>query len=202
MKKKLFLFLLIVLITISIKNLGYFFDTTSQPIKADMIVSLGGIGNDRIKKALFLYKKDFSNSKTILLTGVTPYTPTTKFTDIDERVNYLNKHDIPLHNVVLSTDTHNTFQEARFIKQYMLSHHMRSVLVVSDAPHARRILFFTNTVFNYPQSRLNIRVISSDAPWWNTQTYYTNKTAITFVSSECIKYVYYTMHYYFGSLKG
>lgn len=200
-KRILFLLLASFFILFGLKNLGYFFDITKQPKTADLIVSLGGAGKDRIKKAEQLYGENLSQSRKIILTGVAPYSAKTKLTNIDERISYLTKRGISLENILLSTKTNNTLQEIKFIKQYMINNHLKSVLVVSDSPHSRRILFFANTVLRYPQSGLEIRVVSSDAPWWNTETYYTNMTAITFIFTEFIKYICYSSAYYLGYLK-
>lgn len=50
-------------------NLGNFLDISEEPIKSDVIVSLGGGNLDRTKKAFELYEKDFSLKKIIILTG-------------------------------------------------------------------------------------------------------------------------------------
>ena len=53
-------------------NLGNFLDATSNPKETDLIICLGG-GNyeNRGKKSLELYEKDFVKTNTIIFTGYT-----------------------------------------------------------------------------------------------------------------------------------
>jgi uncharacterized SAM-binding protein YcdF (DUF218 family) len=179
--------LIFIVCLLLILNLGLFFDKTTNPVSSDIIVSLGGDNSEgRIKKAVKLYENNFSLSNKIILTGVTR---------IDKRITYLISKKIKKENIIFNYTAKNTFEEITFIKKYLLKHHMKTVLVVSDPPHSRRILFFANTMLKYPDSNLSIRVIASKNNWWNAKTYYTNYKAIRFVSHESIKLIYYYVQY-------
>lgn len=187
--KKLFLISLILILSLvfGIKNLGTFLDVTQKPIQSDIIVSLGGDNGNRIKKALELYEQNLSQSNKIILTG-----PNGKK---DPRIIYLTNHAFDMKNIVLYTNTLNTYAEIKTIKNYMLAHRLKRVLIVSDPPHARRIAFFANTVFDFHASGLEFTIIGSEQPWWNTQHYYDNTISRDFARDELIKYIYYALRH-------
>lgn len=189
--KKLFLISLILILSLlfGIKNLGTFLDVTQKPTRSDIIVSLGGDNGNRVKKALELYEQNLSQSNTIILTG-----PDRRH---DTRIDYLTYHGVDLKNIVLYTDTTNTYAEIQTIKTYMLTHHLKRVLIVSDPPHARRIAFFADTVCDFHTSGLEFTIIGSEQPWWNTHHYYDNPTAREFAFHELGKNLYYGLRHLF-----
>lgn len=168
---------------------GCFFDQTSLPKRSDVIVSLaGGKEDQRLNKAKLLLEQNLSASQIMIHTGNTIRT-------------FVNQNGTVSELKVIKFHTKNTQAEVRFIKNYMLENNLSSVMVVSDPPHSRRILFFANTVYDFPSSGLSIIVVSSDAPWWNPSTYSTDSTALEFVWMESIKYLYYNTAYYLGFLE-
>lgn len=199
--RKIFIILIsIVFIILGIKNLGLIFDITTEPQSADIIVSLGGDNGNRIKKTLELYENNISTSHKIIVTGVDNFDPTMKADELDWRASYLIKKGVKSHNIVFNSDAKNTFEEMKFIKNYMIEHNMTHVMVVTDPPHSRRIAFFSNTVLKYPASNLHLQIIGSENDWWNAESYYTNAEAIIFVINESIKYTYYYLQYLLGTL--
>lgn len=193
------LIITIALITVGI-NLGSFFDVTKQPKKSDIIVSLGGDNGNRIKKTLELYDDNYSLSKKMILTGVDDFDQTMKKYELDWRADYLIKHGVSKESIVFDSTAHNTFEEVLYIKHYMLSHDLKSVLIVSDPPHSRRIDFFANTVCDFSSSGLRLTIVGSENPCWNTVHYYHDKDAIIFIINESVKYTYYYLQYLLGNL--
>lgn len=199
-KRKILILIGIILIVIGIKNLGNFFDVTEASTSVDIIVSLGGDNGNRIKKTLKIYDDSLSLSHKIILTGVDNFEPAMKIHELDWRASYLIKEGVPAHNIVLNSNAKNTFEEMKFIKNYMIEHNMTHVMVVTDPPHSRRIAFFANTVLKYPAFNLHLQIIGSENDWWNAESYYTNAEAIIFVINESIKYTYYYLQYLLGTL--
>lgn len=191
--KIIILLITLVIIILGIKNLGNFFDITMEPKPGDIIVSLGGNSESRIKKTLELYENNISTSFHIILTGPT-------ISEQNQSAIFLLKHGVQADNIIFSIETKNTMAEMKYIKKYLIDHEMTSAIVISDPPHSRRILFFANTVLDYPSSGLNIIVVGSDNTWWNSDTYYTNPTATTFVLNETVKLSYYYFQYLLGNL--
>ena len=59
---------------ISFLNLGKILDKSDFPKESDVIISLGGDDNHRIKKAIELYENSFSKKRLIIITGGTEFT--------------------------------------------------------------------------------------------------------------------------------
>ncbi len=194
--RKTFLSLLIcIALLFGIKNLGYFFDITEEPSQTDLIVVLGGGSgsSNRVKKAYKLYEQNLSSQAKMILTGEEIFARS-------ERISYLINHGVSKEHIILASEPENTLQEIRYIKHYMLTHDLKRVIIVSDPPHSRRIMFFANTVFDYPASGLTLAVVGSESPWWDAGHYYIDLEAMSFLIKETIKYNYYLFRYYTGSL--
>lgn len=194
--KKTFLSLLIcIALLFGIKNLGYFFDITEEPSQTDLIVVLGGGSgsSNRVKKAYKLYEQNLSSQAKMILTGEEIFARS-------ERISYLINHGVSKEYIILASHPENTLQEIRYIKHYMLTHDLKRVIIVSDPPHSRRIMFFANTVFDYPASGLTLAVVGSESPCWDAGHYYIDLEAMSFLIKETIKYNYYLFRYYSGSL--
>lgn len=197
-KKYYFLAFFFLIFVLLFRNLGVFFDVTKPPSKADLIVSLGGDFNmERVQKSLELYEQNLSRSKQIILTG--PNTLTTEL-PMGARAHYLMDHGVSNEKIIIVSDTKNTLAEIRFIKSYMLTHHLKHVLIVSYPPHARRISFFADTVFDYSSSGLTYTVVGTDKPWWDKQFYHFDAVALKFTINELFKYTYYQLRYRTGTL--
>ena len=70
-----------------------------------------------------------------------------------------------------------------------------SAIIVSDAPHSRRINYLLNTIKVKNSSNLEFNIVSSSAKWWNKETYYKNIRAKVFASSELIKLLFSYVRY-------
>lgn len=199
-KRKFLILISIILIVISIKNLGNFFDVTTKPNSSDIIVSLGGDNSARIKKTLELYKNKFSKTGKIILTEVDDFDPKMKIYELDWRADYLVKKGIDKDNIIFNSKAKNTLEEVFFIKKYMIRHSLHSVIFVTDAPHSRRLSFFATTIANYQSSNISFIVVATKNNWWHADRFYTNPEAIIFVINESIKYSYYYIQYLLGNL--
>ena len=199
-KKVLIAFLIILFVGIGIKNLGLFFDVTTKPKSSDIIVSLGGDNGTRIKKTLELYDNNLSISNKIIITGVDNFDSKMKLYELDWRADYLIKKGVQEKNIIFNSEARNSFEEMKFIKQYLIEHNIIKVLIITDPPHSRRISFFANTVLRYSDAHIELQIVGSENNWWNAKTYYTNPEAIIFVINESIKYSYYYIQYLLGKL--
>ena len=164
-------------------NLGKFLDISEEPKKSDIIVSLGGGDLDRIKKSIDLYNKDFSTKKILILTGINDNIN-------DPRIKYIKTINTSEINIIEIFDTKNTYEEMVFIKTFLIEKNYTSAIIVSDAPHSRRINYLLNTIKVKNSSNLEFNIVSSSAKWWNKETYYKNIRAKVFASSESFKLIY------------
>jgi uncharacterized SAM-binding protein YcdF (DUF218 family) len=198
-KKVIFSLIAFAVIVLGIKNLGYFFDVTVEAKPADIIVSLGGDNGNRIKKTLVLYENNLSASQKIIITGVDDFDPTMKKHELDWRADYLIKKGIQEKNIIFNSEAKTTFKEMQYIKKYLLDHNMSSVIIVTNAPHSRRISFILETILHYNKSGITYSIVGSDDPWWDEDTYYDDPTATAFVLNESLKISYYYLQYLLGN---
>jgi len=178
---------------ILLMNLGRFFDITVEPKKADIIVSLGSkdSSNFYLKGALKLYRNGLSKSGKIVFTGgIKKYY---------YRVwgIYLENNGIPKQDIIYIDQSiaYNTMEEVLFIKQYMLKHHMKSVIFVSHPQHSRRIAILANSIAGYKEAGLNLIVASVEPRQWSRDEYYKSIISIKSTMSEIVKLFYNLIKY-------
>ena len=185
------IFFLIASIVLFLK-LGDIFDVTTPPKKADIIVCLGGGDIQRLQKAQTLYHAGFSSKKRLIYTGSNIFYK--HMSDNEHAAKYYKKayflaHGIPQESLV-HIWAHNTMTEIRRVKKYMLDHHYKSVIFVTDPPHSRRIDILLHHFSDYDKMKIDTTIVGSDAWWWNKKKYYLSKNASIYILLETIKIVY------------
>jgi len=189
------IFFLLALVYIFL-NLGNFIDVTSKPKKADIIVSLGGdYSGCRLKKAVELYKQGLSKSDIFVYTGRDLLE--SKLSGYSSRKEYLLSQDIKEENIfhVNREMITNTMEEVLFIKQYMIYHNYKSVLIVSHPQHSRRISSLANVIAGYENEGLSLSVASCNPGWWDKNRYYLNDTSFKVTMHEMVKLLYNVVKY-------
>lgn len=170
-------------------RLGELLDISGKPERSDLIVSLGGDRDyDHVRKALELFENQFSSSGYIMINNFDylerggykdPYkTPSSR---------YLLERGVERRKILFMKNAANTMGELRFVKKYLLDHGMRSVIIVSSPPHLRRIRFLAS-LNGFEESGIRLRVVGSDARWWQKNGWYRNRIARAFVFSELVKF--------------
>jgi uncharacterized SAM-binding protein YcdF (DUF218 family) len=161
------------------------------PRAADCIVALGGDTGDRIVTALDLYRRGYAPF--ILLTGVEDSPSDTRRAYLTWRAEYLVKAGVPSAAIVYDEHSTNSRDEARNTLALASARGWKSVLVVSDPPHMRRLArawgkAFAGTGRNY--------VLVATAPaWWQERAWWQSERAAQFVITEYIKLGYYLARY-------
>jgi len=182
MKLLTFLIIFISFFIYAFFNLGRFLDVTVSPTKVALIVCLGGGDHQkRVEKTIELYKNGYLKSDTIIFTGV------------KEVKNINNKFDKNV-NIIINSNLKNTMEEIKYIKNYMLKQNLSSALIVTEAPHSKRIILFSKIISNN-NKKLSINVVASEFKKWDSKSYYKNKEARQYAFSEVIKIVYYSFVY-------
>ena len=177
MKLLTFLIIFISFLIYAFFNLGRFLDVTVSPTKVDLIVCLGGGDHQkRVEKTIELYKDAYLKSDTIIFTGV------------KEVKNIDNIFDKNI-NIIINSNLKNTMEEMKYIKNYMLKQNLSSALIVTEAPHSRRIMLFSK-IINNNKKELTINVIASEFKNWDSEFYYKNKESRQYAFSEVIKIAY------------
>jgi len=172
-------------------NLGNFLDVTQEAKQSDILVYLGGGEEERIEKTLELYKKGYSNSGKLIYTGPRVYTDDIK--NYKRRYNkktFFIKHGLADKNIIYLHHSTNTYNEIRLVKYYLLKHKLHSVIFITDPPHSRRIQILVDFIVNYKKDDLTYTIVSSNAKWWNKNTFFLEKNALIFAISEVIKIPY------------
>ena len=179
--------ILVCILIIFFFNAGKYLDITRKPIKSDLIVCFGGGGSRRIQKSMNLYNKGYAKKKLLLLTGYQ-----------DSNKKYLIKH-YPEARYIVGPHANSSGEEIRFIKTYMVEHHYKSVIIVSDPYHTRRIKILTDLISVKNDEKLSYVFVSSGISWWHRNKYYQNPRAIKSALGESLKIPY--AYLYFGLIE-
>lgn len=190
--KKIFIILILTFIPILfiVPNLGNFLDISEAPKQSDILVCLGGGTIERIEKTLELYKQDFSTKKIILLTGDNRTKKDIDNNIDDKRIQYLKANNLEKVNFFHEKLPSSTIEEVIFIKNYLKKNNYNSAIIISDAPHTKRIKYLLENIAKEENNDLIFNLVKSDTKWWKKETYYLEKKAQTFVISESGKLLY------------
>jgi len=193
LKKIFYIFSTLLVVSLFIFfNIGHYLDITQEPHKSDIIVCLGGGEKQtRIKKSLELYEKAYAKTKTLLITGGTAFTRVDNMQD-DRMVFVHDKNSTA--TIKYNPMTRNTAEEMLYIKDYMLKHFLKDVIIVSGPPHSRRIQMFSK-IFNFKESGLQVHIVSSHPVWWDKSAYYKSSLARQLVFIELLKIPYNYLKY-------
>lgn len=161
-KKRLFVYLGILVLFIGFFNAGRFLSLTEPPKHADVIIVLSG-GTGRVEKAAELYKDGYapaillSNSKE-LTSASGDMVQTALALGISQDVIFTEKAAL------------STYQNAEFTLPIMKEHGFESAIVVSSDFHMRRVKFIFDRV--YKNSEIKLSYVGSDSGynakrWWS-----------------------------------
>lgn len=158
---------------------------------ADLLVVLGGGWEARTAAGGALMLDGWAPR--VLLTGI----PKTRNRDGEPpdnpRYSDLRALGISKEKILLDSFARNTWAEAHLIRDLLEKNGWRSVLIVSDPPHFRRLQWVCRRVFD--GSNIDYRLIASRPNWWNSKLWWKNKTSASFVIKEFIKLLYYYVRY-------
>lgn len=163
----------------------------STPVRADLIVGLGGDGGSRVREVQRLYAAGYAPR--ILLTGIELGDPLVRPTFLEWRAAFLVAHDVPMNAIVFDAESGNSWEEAKNTLALMQRQRWRSVLVVSDPPHLRRLSWVWGKAF--ADSGLEYRLIASPMSGWEPQWWWMSEKSGQFVLMELIKLSYYFVTY-------
>lgn len=161
-KKRLFVFLGILILLIGFFNAGRFLSLTEPPKHADVIIVLSG-GRGRVEKAAELYKDGyapyllFSNSNE----------STSASGDMVQTTLALG---IPQEVIFTESVALSTYENAEFTLPIMKEHGFESAIVVSSDFHMRRVKILFDRV--YKKSNIELTYVGSDSGynakrWWS-----------------------------------
>lgn len=151
-----------------------------EPAPADLIVALGGEAIHRADKAAELFKAGYAER--IFLAG-----------PVDGRGAYLQAHGLPAEAILSDGKSRHSWDEAINSYALMRSQGWKTVLVVSDPPHMRRLAWTWGRVF--AGSGMTFRLIPAPLPGWDAAHWWRVPGSKAYVESELEKLVYYIFRY-------
>jgi len=181
------------LITLSVFLFGagrYLEAPARAPVKADLLVALGGDNGARADKVLELYRKGFAPR--ILLTAPETHSKV-RSSYLSMRARYLMEEGIPERALLSDRHSKNSWVEATNVLQLMKSMKLDRALVVSDPPHMRRLSWVWGKVF--AGSGKSFTLVASDMDDWDAADWWRTSPSAQFVFGEYIKLAYYLMQY-------
>lgn len=164
----------------------------SSPIHSDLIVILGGGLGERAITGSELYKKNYAD--TLLITGIDEELARKSPTeDPFFRLDYLLRQGIPSESIIIDNTASSTWEEAILIRHLSEGNHFRSILIITDAPHIRRLDWTLSHVLHGTSIRWHLVAAQSD--WWHPYYWWNNERSSKFVFQEILKLCYYTIRY-------
>lgn len=166
---------------------GYWLQAPAQaPVQADAIVVLGGDDGDRSTTALRLYRAGYASL--LVLTGLErgSAAPPPALT---WRATFLEARGVPKSAIHFELDARNSYTEAIRLLALMRKENWRTLIVVSDPPHMRRLAWTWSRVFE--GSGLSYVLVASEPEWWDAGRWWRDEKSGQFVITEFIKLVYY-----------
>ncbi len=101
----------------------------------------------------------------------------------------------PETRYIFSPYHNSTAKEIQFLKKYMAEHHYKSVIIVSDPPHTRRVKILTDLISVKNDEKFSYVFVGADVPWWHRDKYYQHPQAFKYVLIETPKTLYVYLNY-------
>jgi len=186
------IFILFTVFCMCIFLFGKKMDVTQTPIKSDIIVCLGGGYVERLNKGIQLYKEGFAHKVIFTGSGIGLLNRNDKIGFW--KIPFFIENGISKSDVVFLDNMENTYLEIKTIKAYMLKYGYKTVLIVSDPPHSKRIQYLVD-LFQYKKNNLDVKIIGSDVLWWNKNKYVDSFQSFWEAMQEMIGLGYYYVRY-------
>ena len=160
---------------------GRFVSTpVDEPVRSDLVVSLGGEVRHRMRKAIQLWRTGFAPR--IFITG-----------HLAARLAFLADQGVPDTAILSNDKSRHSWDEAVNTYHLMKANGWKSVLVVSDPPHMRRLSWTWEHVF--VGSGMSFRLIPAPMPGWDAAHWWRDPGSARYVKAELGKLVFYLFRY-------
>lgn len=191
MKQKRLLIGVAVLVVVSVCGFlvaGVFLSAPARPpVKADAMVILGGDGGARTLRGIELYYKGYANR--IILTGLEEGEPGAQKYYLNWRSQMLIDAGVPKEALQFDTVSRNSWEEAVTTLKKARAAGWKSVLVVSDPPHMRRLGWVWRKQFK--DTGISVILVEAVPSWWEPRRWWKNEISAKFVANEYLKIGYY-----------
>jgi uncharacterized SAM-binding protein YcdF (DUF218 family) len=157
------------------------------PVSADAIIVLGGDGGARVIEGGRLYREGVA--PWVVITGMEESPDQARKQYLDWRVKVLEDNGVPHAAVREDRRSRNSWDEALHTRELMRQMQWKRVLVVSDPPHMRRLLWTWRRAFAFTD--LEFVLIAVDTKWWHPDGWWKDEASGRYVANEVIKLAYY-----------
>ena len=180
--------LVVTMLAIVATEAGHWLEAPLQsPRHADAIAILGGDEDgERASRALSLFRESFA--PIVVLTGLQRDSKAVPAA-LNWRAEFLETQGIPKTSIRFELEARNSYTEAEQLLALMRKEGWRTLIVVSDPPHMRRLAWTWARVFE--GSGLSYVLVASKPDWWDAGRWWRDEKAGQFVITEYIKLVYY-----------
>jgi uncharacterized SAM-binding protein YcdF (DUF218 family) len=177
---------------LAILHAGRFLEApASAPVKADVLVALGGESGDRVLTGANLFRDGFAPR--ILITGLDTSPPGVRPAYLHWRAQVLADQGVPLDRIIGDAHSTNSWEEAVNTRRTMEANGWRRVLVVSDPYHMRRLSLAWARAFR--DSGLSYSLVATSPQWWDSDGWWHDERSALVVINEYIKLAYYLVKY-------
>ena len=167
---------------------GYWLEAPGQaPRRANAIAVLGGDEEgERAVRAIALYREGYAPLVVLtgLQQGVAPVPA-----GLNWRAEFLEAGGVPRSAMRFELEARNSYTEAVQLLALMRKEGWRTLIVVSDPPHMRRLSWMYADVFE--GSGLEVVLVASQPEWWKPGDWWRVEKSGQFVIQEMIKLGYY-----------
>jgi len=164
---------------------------------ADMIFVLNGDYNTRPFRASELYEQGLAP---VIVIAKAEMLPAEKLglapNDTDVSINVMKKLGVPPEKIVVlpvEGGTTSTFDEAIALRQYIESHNVRSLILLTSAFHTRRAKWIFDRELAGLPVRLEVAAVPhygfDESNWWQSED------GLITLNNETIKLAYYFLKY-------
>lgn len=175
---------LLVLGIMGLRALGAYLILSSNAQASNAIIVLSGGDETRMRTALQLYNDKYASMIILTETG-----------DVAEGYGYLHSFDmriqllangVPAGNILLTDGVvSNTKDEARLVKNLMLSQQMKSGIIVTDPYHMRRAFDIFQKEFK--DTDIHLYIQAAYGSWYNPRTWFFHIDGWRFTVLEYVK---------------
>lgn len=167
---------------------GYWLEAPGQaPKHADAIAILGGDEEgERALRAMALYREGYA--PVLVLTGLERGRAAIP-AGLNWRAELLEEGGVPRSALHFEVAAYNSYTEAVQLLELMRKEGWRTLIVVSDPPHMRRLAWMYSDVFE--GAGLDVVLVASRPDWWRPGEWWRHERSGQFVLQELIKLGYY-----------
>jgi uncharacterized SAM-binding protein YcdF (DUF218 family) len=150
--------------------------------KSDALIVLSGGPGDRARRGAQLFEQGYAP---VVLTAGEEHIPGTPAFDAEYEMGLLESFGIPAENIATLGILSSTNEKAERSRDWLLSHNLRSLSVISDPFHLRRVSFIFGSIFR--GTEMDVSYVSTEPSWFDPQNWWQRDAELDAVFSEYIK---------------